>query len=125
MAFRRRRTNTRRPAIYKKRILPIALAALAATGAAGGVAFAKESGHQDNDAAALAGAKVTLQQAIATAEQQANGRAVSADLKQERGITRIEVEVAGPQGVRTVLVDAQTGQVTATHAGDQGDGDND
>ena len=68
---------------------------------------------------------VTLQRAIATAEQQANGRAVSADIRQERGTVRIEVEVAGPQGVKTVLVDAQSGLVTATHAGGQDDDDQD
>ncbi len=109
----------------KTRIIPIALAALLATGAAGGLAFAKESGRQDNDAAKLASAKVTLQQAIAMAEQQAGGQAVSADFQQEKGVARIEVEVAGPQGVKTVLVDAQTGQVTTTHAADQADEDND
>lgn len=111
--------------MYKKRILPIALAALVATGAAGGLAFAKERGDVGNDAAALANTKVTLQQAIATAEQQAGGRAVSADIGQERGATRIEVEVVGPQGVKTVMVDAQTGQVTATRDGDQDENEND
>lgn len=111
--------------MYKRRILPVALAAVVITGAAGGLAFAKERGDAGNDAAALASTKVTLQQAIATAEQQAGGRAVSADIKQERGAARIEVEVAGPQGVKTVLVDAQSGQVTATHAGDQDNEDQD
>ncbi len=109
----------------KKHFIPIALAALLATGAASGIALAAENGHKENDAAMLASAKVTLQQAITTAEQQAGGRAVSADLKQEKGVARIEVEVAGPQGAKTVLVDAQNGQVTATHAADQADEDND
>ena len=111
--------------MYKKRILPIALAALVATSAAGGLAFAQERRDAGNDAAAIANAKVTLQQAIATAEQQAGGRAVSADIEQERGVTQIEVEVAGPQGVKTVMVDAQSGQVTATRDADQGENDND
>ena len=74
--------------MYNKRGLPFALAALVVTG----------------DAAALANAKVTLQQATATAEQQTSSRAVSADIKQIRGATRIEVEVVGPQGLRTVVV---------------------
>ena len=85
--------------IYKKRVLPVALTALVATGAVGGLAFAQERREADKDAAAIANAKVTLQQAIATAEQQAGGRAVSADIEQERGATRIEVEVAGPRSV--------------------------
>ena len=108
----------------KQRFLPIAFAALLATGAASGVALAEENGHK-NDAAMLANAKITLQQAIATAEQQSGGRAVSADLKQEKGMPQIEVEIAGPQGAKTVLVNAQTGQVTATHATDHADEDND
>lgn len=108
-----------------KHIIPVALAALFAVGAAGGIAYAKDSGQDAQDTAALAGMKVTLQQAIATAEQQAGGRAVGADMSQERGATRIAVEVVGPQGVKTVLVDAQTGQVTATRDGGQDGEDND
>ena len=109
----------------KTRILPVALAALVATGAAGGIAFANEKADAGLDPAALANIKVTLQQAITTAEQQTGGRAVSADLKQERGKAQIEVDVAGPQGFKTVQVDAQTGQVTATQVGDVADEDND
>ncbi len=98
-----------------KRILSAALAAALATGAAGGIAQAQD--RDGRDAAALAGVKVTLQQAIATAEGQAGGRAVGADVSQEGGVTRISVEVSGPQGVKTVLVDGATGQVTATRDG--------
>ena len=111
--------------MYRKLILPFALAAIIITGAAGGFAFAKERGHADPDAAALANMTVTLQEAIATAERQANGRAVSADIQQEHGAAQIEVEVVGPQGAKTVLVDAKSGQVTATRAGGQDDDDQD
>ena len=37
----------------------------------------------------------------------------------------VAVEVVGPQGVKTVLVDAQISQVTATYDGGQDGGDND
>lgn len=109
-----------------ERIVPLALAALLAAGAVGGVARAEDRDRNEDrrDAAALAGMKVTLQQAIATAEQQAGGRAVGADVSREQGATRIAVEIAGPQGVKTVLVDAQTGQVTAAHDGGR-DGEDD
>lgn len=109
-----------------KRIAPLTLAALLATGAAGGIAHAKDRdrNRDGRDAAALANTNVTLTQAIAAAEQQAGGRAVGADVSQERGTTRIAVEVAGPQGVKTVLVDAQTGQVTAAQDDDQNGGQN-
>ena len=106
-----------------KRMLPATLAAVVAVGAAGGIARAQSRDQDSRDAAALAGMRVTLQQAIATAESQAGGRAVGADVSQEQGATRISVEVAGPQGVKTVLVDGATGQVTATRDGNREDND--
>lgn len=109
----------------KKYLAPIALAVLAAASATGITVFAAERGDNEKDAAMLATATVTLQQAVATAEQQAGGRAVSADLAQEKGAVQYEVEVAGAQGVKTVLVDAKTGQVSATRATGEADEDND
>jgi uncharacterized membrane protein YkoI len=110
-----------------KRIAPFALAALLAVGAAGGIAYAesRDGGQDGRDIAALSTMKVTLPQAIAAAEQQSGGRAVSADIQHQHGTAAIAVEVAGPQGVKTVLVDAQSGLVTATQgSGDDGE-DND
>jgi uncharacterized membrane protein YkoI len=106
-----------------KRMLPAALAAAVAIGAAGGIAHAQNRDQDGRDAAALAGMKVTLTQAIATAEGQTGSRAIGADVSQEGGVTRIQVEVAGPQGVKTVLVDGATGQVTATRDGGAEDND--
>ncbi len=106
-----------------ERIIPAALALLLIAGSLG-YAQAKDDGQDGRDAAALAGMKVTLTQAIAVAEQQAGGKAVGADVSQQGGTTRIAVEVAGPQGVKTVLVDAQTGQASAAQAG-QDNEDND
>lgn len=108
-------------------IVAPALAALVLVSTTIGFAQAqdRENNQDRRDTAALATMKVTLPQAIATAEQQVGGQAVGADVSQERGTVRIAVEVAGPQGVKTVLVDAQTGQVTATHSGGQDGEDND
>lgn len=103
----------------------IALAALLGLGAAGGVAHASDRDQDQRDTAALAHMKVTLTQAIAAAEQQMGGKAVGADVVQEDGATRIAVELAGQQGVKTALVDAQSGKVTATHDGGQDHEDND
>lgn len=110
-----------------KRIAAFTLAALLAVGAIGGLALAKDRAHDQDkrDVTALAGMKVTLAQAIATAEQQVGGQAVGADVSQEKGATRISVEVSGPHGMRTVMLDGQTGQVTATHDGGQDSGDDD
>lgn len=108
-----------------KRTLPVAFAALLAVGAASGTALAQNRDQDSRDIAALATMKVTLQQAIATAESQAGGRAVGADVSQQGGATRISVEVASPQGVKTVMVDGATGQVTATRDGGGDNEDND
>ena len=108
-----------------KRIVPFAAALLIAAGA--GTAFAKDrDGNQDaRDAAAIPAMKLTLQDAITAAERQSGGRAVSADVAQSHGAARIAVELAGPQGVKTVIVDGQTGQVTAALADDQDHEDDD
>ncbi len=102
-----------------RKYVPLALAAALAASASG-AAFAEERADE-GDAAALANAKVSLSQAIATAEQQAGGKAVEAGVDDENGTVRIAVRVASNQGVRTVLVDPQSGQVTGTKA----DGDHD
>lgn len=108
-----------------RKFTPLALAALVAAGTVSGVALAKETDHEKADAAALASAKVSLSQAIATAEQKSGGKAVGAGVDHEKGAVRIAVEVVGGHGVQTVLVDPQSGQVTATHNGgeheDEGD----
>ena len=108
--------------IASKYIASLALAAVLAFGTA---AHAKTGDQDSRDIAALDGMKITLQQAIVTAEQQAGGRAVSADVKQENGGTRIAVEVVGTGGVKTVLVDARSGAVTAAHGADGDDDDDD
>ena len=109
-----------------KYILPVALAALISAGGMGGTAQAKDNDQDGRDVAALTGTKVTLQQAIATAERQAGGRAIGADVSREQGVTRIAVGVVdGTQGVKTLLVDGQTGLVTVTRDGGQDGEDND
>ena len=108
-----------------KKIALAAFATLLTLGTAGEIAHAADRDQDQRDTAALANMKVTLQQAIATAEQQAGGRAVGADVSQENGATRIAVEVAGQAGVKTVLIDGQSGKVTATHDAGQDHEDND
>ena len=75
----------------------------------------------DREAAAMQGAKVSLTQAIATAEQQTGGGAYDAGVDVKGGQTRIAVETNGPKGVQTVTIDAQSGQVVGTHAGGEQD----
>jgi len=100
-------------------IAVLALAGLLAAGAIAGTAIAAQ--NEDQEATALQGAKVTLAQAIATAEQQTGGKAYDAGVDAKGGQTRIVVETNGPKGVQTVAIDAQSGQVVGGHAGGEED----
>jgi uncharacterized membrane protein YkoI len=98
----------------QKLIASLAVAGLLAVGS--GAAWAAGA-SESQEATALQGAKVSLSQAIATAEQHTGGTAFDAgvDIKNHR--TRIAVETNGPKGVRTTLIDPQTGRITGGHAG--------
>ena len=103
-----------------KLIATVALASLFAAGAVAGTAVAA-GGNEDKEATALQGAKVSLTQAIATAEQQTGGRAYDAGVDAAGGQVRIVIETNGPKGVQTVSIDAQSGQVVGGHAGGEED----
>ena len=105
--------------MHTKQIATFTLAALLATGGLAGVALA--SSNENGEAAALQGAKISLMQAIATAEQQTGGKAFDAGVDNEHGNVRIAVETNGPKGVQTVFVDPQSGQVIGAHAGSEQD----
>ncbi len=62
----------------------------------------------------LSKAPVTMGQAIATAEQQAGGRATKAKLENENGKVLYEVKVTGKDQATEVKIDAQDGKVLAT-----------
>ncbi|HEX3414236.1 MAG TPA: PepSY domain-containing protein [Stellaceae bacterium] len=66
---------------------------------------------------ALQGTTLTLSQAIAIAEHQTGGKAYDAGVDVDHGKPRVVVETNGPNGVQTVIIDAQSGQIAAAHAG--------
>lgn len=96
----------------------LALAGLLAAGVT--VASAAQTDEQ-REATALQGAKVSLTQAIATAEHMTGGKAFDAGVNLKASQPRIAVETNGPKGVLTVIVDAQSGAVIETHAGTEAD----
>lgn len=100
--------------------LPLTMAAILTTVTIGGAALAADR-DGGREAMALQGAKVTLIQAIATAEQQTGGQAYDAGVDTKGNQTRIVVETNGSKGVQTVSVDPQSGQVVSTHAGGEED----
>lgn len=85
---------------------------------AGGVAFAQQSTVTENDAVAdLAKAKISLGQAVSTAESHAGGKATKAELDGGRGGIAFEVEVVTPERkVFDVKVDAVAGTVVSSQA---------
>ena len=98
----------------------LALAAAIMAGL-GGAAMAK-SNDEAQESTALQNAKVSLTQAIATAEQQTGGKAYDAGVDiVDHGQPRIAVETNGPKGVQTVVVDAQSGKVVSTNQGGETD----
>lgn len=103
----------------RKTLVPLAATALIGVVAAGGGAFAGGSGKDAaRDAALVAKAKVSLSQAITAAEQSTGGKAFDAEVDSENGKLRYSVKVADAQGVKSVLVDPETAQVTAEPADD-------
>ncbi|HYL91383.1 MAG TPA: PepSY domain-containing protein [Burkholderiales bacterium] len=99
----------------KRRLLYVtAAAAIAALGSA----YAARDG--ESETALLAQAKISLGQAIASAEQHAKGRAVRAELENENGTAVYGVEVVDGTKATDVKVDARDGKVLSAQA-DRGD----
>ncbi|MBS0514062.1 MAG: PepSY domain-containing protein [Proteobacteria bacterium] len=94
--------------------------AIAATGA---VAHADKSGAE-NDAPAIATAKIPLTQAVTVAEQYANGKASRAEYENSKQGWVYDVEVVSAARVVDVRVDADKGTVVSS-AVDKVDRDDD
>lgn len=106
-----------------RKLIPVTLVAALALAATGTAAFAGSRDRDINDATVMANAKITLAQAVTLAEQQAAGRAVSADLRHAHGQPSIVVEVAAKDGTHKVLVDPATGKITANAIDHEGRGE--
>lgn len=94
----------------RKRTLIIGVLTAAALATTGAYAYQGQSGEQD-EAAALAQAKITLSQAITAAEQHVGGKASSAGIEDENGKIVYGVEIVGGGKSTDVKVDIATGQV--------------
>jgi uncharacterized membrane protein YkoI len=94
-----------------------------AIAAAGTVAYAT-TGSMENDAMAIAKAKIPLAQAVTVAEQHANGKAASAEYENSKQGWVYDVEVVSGAKVFNVKVDADKGTVIASSE-DKADRDDD
>lgn len=79
---------------------------------AGAVAWA--SATAQNDALAAAQAQVSLTQAVAAAEQHAQGKAVKAEFEHAKQGPHYEIEVVSGTKVFDVRIDASTGAVLSS-----------
>lgn len=105
-----------------------ALIMAAGIATAGGLAFAKTSGGENDAIADLAKAKITLTQAVGAAEAQSGGKATKAELEGERGTIVYQVEVVTADNkVFDVKVDAADGKVLSSKQdqADRGEKDDD
>ena len=110
--------------MFRKKLIPVAMATVIALGTAAGLASA---GTNDNaqEMAALSSAKTSLNQAIATAEQKVGGKAINGGLNNENGVMTYAVEVVDKGNtVQTVLVDLNTGGIVKVAPADVEPGEN-
>ena len=90
----------------RKLLVPAAAAALAAL-----VAGAGYAANGENDALAIAGAKIDLAKAVAAAEQHVGGKASKGEYERHKGQGVYEIEVVKDKQVMDVKVDATSGSV--------------
>lgn len=96
--------------MYRYTKLSLLALAMAATGAA---AYAAKEGIE-NDALAIAQARVPLSQAVTAAEQHANGKASRAEYEHSKQGWVYEVEVVSGAKVFDVRIDADKGTVISS-----------
>ncbi len=104
----------------KRKVYLATLAILSA--AAIGSAYASKA--TENDALAIAGAKIDLSQAVTAAERYVGGKAARAEYERHKGQWVFEIEVVKDKQVMDVKVDPISGKVLAAVV-DKSDRDHD
>jgi len=84
---------------------------------ASGFALSSEGSHSQGKG--MAPAKLSLEEAIATAKTKFPGRVLEAELENEQGQVVYEIEIASTTGVATeIKVDAQSGELLGSEVED-------
>lgn len=106
--------------MIRRKLLTATLAGLIASGAIGTsvVAYARNNEQATDEAAIMANAKITMTEAIASAEQQVGGKAVGTGIEDQDGTVYFEVQVLKNGARQKVLIDPQTGKVVKTVTAD-------
>jgi uncharacterized membrane protein YkoI len=104
----------------RKLLIPAVAAALSAFAIGGSYA----ANSPENDALAIAGAKIDLGKAVAAAEQHVGGKASKAEYERHKGQWVYDIEVVKDKKVMDVKVDASSGSVISATE-DKADKDDD
>ena len=98
--------------MVRSKLIPVAvLAAVALSGVPAAFAASKKS-EDSPEIAAVLSAKTTLGQAISAAEQETGGRALKAEMHNEKDTYLYEIETVAKDQLAEVLIDPATGKVT-------------
>jgi uncharacterized membrane protein YkoI len=106
-------------------VIPAVAATAIGAGVAGGAFADTDARGLDDDAKAMLAARVTLTDAIATAEKEAGGKAIDAGMDDQDGVRFIAVNVVRGEKIQKVLVDPETGKVVKIGAKDDDEEDDD
>ena len=94
-----------------------AIAALCVGLGTGAMAASEAAGGGDQqELAAVASARITLQQATAIAEKETGGKATASGIDNENGVTTYDVTIDQGGAPKQVLADLQTGKVVKVAA---------
>lgn len=100
--------------MFRSRFLATTMAAVIGLGMAGTALAAAGENENGLEIAAVLGAKTSVAQAIAAAEQHTGGRAMKIDIHKEKGAYLYEVKTVSKDNVAEVFVDPASGQVVRT-----------
>lgn len=97
--------------MFRSKLLAATMAAVFALGAGGATLAANGENEHGREIAAVLGAKTSIAQAIAAAEQQTGGRAMKIEVEKEKGTYLYEVKTVSNDRIAEVFVDPASGQV--------------
>lgn len=100
--------------------MSLAIAASLAVSGLAGLAYAAEQNDEVQEIQLFNQAKVSLVDAIKSAEKKVGGKAMDASLDDESETIQFEIEVLKDGEIQQVMVDGKTGAVVKVSADDEG-----
>ena len=100
----------------RSRTLSAIAAAVIAFGASGAALASPKGGEEAQEIATVLGAKTSIAQAIAAAEQKTGGRALQIDVDKASGAYVYEIKTLSKDKLTEVLIDPASGQILKTRS---------